>query len=347
MFSGTVFAQEPIGGPYTADSNTMLLLHFDGDFTNESSFSEDATGFGNYQFFNASVDPSLNQSLRLDNDAPGDSAFVTVADTSYLDLTDAWTIEGWINIFTFGTTGSHRWVPRLIIKTGDEVFWRPNYWIEMWGSDRFFSFGYHNAAQTAWPQVNTPNNFMDPGIWYHLAFIRDTTNQVMINMIHDANRDLIFFNAVPYDPVNEDPPITTNQDVHIGWAGSRTIASPSNDSWLDGFVDEIRVSNTVRNFSIPPVITNTTDLENQTTSVPSYDVDTEVFKVGAAGSVQSVNIMYSADGGATWQSEPMSQTSGNTYSGSIPGSMPLGTIVDYYIQAEDDGGLQSTDPAGA
>ena len=347
LFAGAVIAQEPIGGPYTTDANTVLLLHLDGNFTNESSFSDDAIGHGNFVFFPASADASLDQSLRLDNDAEGDSSHATVADNDNLDLTGDWTIEGWINVFTFGAGAEDwRWVPRLIIKTGDEVFWRPNYWIEMWGDNRFFSFGYHNSQQNAWPQVNTPNNFMEPGVWYHLAFIRDNTQNVMINMIHNAQRELMHFGAVSYDPIEEDPPLVSTQDVHIGWAGSiATAGGPSGDSWLDGFVDEIRVSNIVRNFTMPLAIVNATTLEDQDSSVPSYPVNADVLMVGAAGAVQSVTLNYSTDGGITWQTIPMTAGS-TTYSAEIPGQ-PLDTVVDYYILAEDDGGLQSTSPSGA
>ncbi|HKB84611.1 MAG TPA: hypothetical protein VKD08_00455, partial [Ignavibacteriaceae bacterium] len=100
-----LYAQEPIGGPYTPDSHTMMLLHFNGDLTNASSFSADGVGHTNAAnglfYLNNSFDTNLGQVLGLTNDAQSDSSYVTVADTSYLDLTGDWTIEGWINIFTF------------------------------------------------------------------------------------------------------------------------------------------------------------------------------------------------------------------------------------------------------
>ena len=116
------FAQEPIGGPYTADNNTMLLLHFDSNLNNESQFSADGVGHSNnpngLTYLPSPLGAGMGQCLRLTNDAISDSSYVTVADTSYLDLTGSWTIEGWLNIFTFGqTSGDHRWVPRLVIKT--------------------------------------------------------------------------------------------------------------------------------------------------------------------------------------------------------------------------------------
>ncbi|MCI0512618.1 LamG domain-containing protein, partial [candidate division KSB1 bacterium] len=172
---GVFTLKAQVGGPYTADDHTMLLLHFDGDLKNASPLTTDGEFHGdlsNFYFLNNSV-TNLNKCLRIDNDSQSDSAFVTVADAPALDLTGDWTIEGWINIFTFGEgSDDWRWVPRLVIKTGDEVFWQPNYFVEMWGSTRFFSCGYNAASKDQWPQANSPDNTMVPGQWYHMAFIR-------------------------------------------------------------------------------------------------------------------------------------------------------------------------------
>ena len=343
---GTVSAQvEPVGGPYEPDSATVLLMHFDGDLTNVADFSADGTGYGNYSFFPISAYPELGESIRFDNDATIDSAYVTVPDTSYLDLTGNWTIEGWINIFTFGETSSdHRWVPRLVIKTGDSDFFRPNYFVEMWGDRRFFSCGYHAATLDAWPQVNSPNNTLVPGAWFHIAFIRDTTRQVLIQLTHNADRELVVFNVEDYrNPavggVPDDPtPITTDQPLHIGFAGG------GNDSWLDGFVDEVRISNTIRNFAVPPVITDLDELENQPVSVSSYSISGNITPFSQGATIAAATIHY--NDGSGWMEVAMSPTGGDIYSGTIP-QKPLGTIINYYISAEDNFGSRSTSPSTA
>ncbi|MBN2366293.1 MAG: hypothetical protein EH225_10075, partial [Calditrichaeota bacterium] len=185
LFPLGLFAQ--IGGPYTTDANTMLLLHFDGDLVNESTFSANGeyNGDASNFFFLTNPVTGMNQCLRIDNDSQADSAYITVADTQYLDLVGDWTIEGWINIFTFGTGSSDwRWVPRLVIKTGSETFWRPNYFVEMWGDQRMFSCGYQAASQDQWPQSNSATNIMEVGKWYHMAFIRDTNTHLLMTIIH-------------------------------------------------------------------------------------------------------------------------------------------------------------------
>jgi hypothetical protein len=324
---------EPVGGPYTADSTTMLLLHFDGNFNNESRFSKNARAFGSYMFL-PSFDPNLGQCLRLDNDSPNDSSYVIVPDTSYLDLVGSWTIEGWINIFTFGETSSDwRWVPRLAIKPGDDVFWLPNYFVEMWGDRRFFSCGYNVAGQYNWPQVNTQDNIMEVGKWYHLTFIRDTTRHILISMIHDADRKLIFFGYTRYNPITDDPPRLNNKPVHIGFAGGGT------DSWLDGFVDEIRICNTVRKFAIPPIIELTTKLENQPDTLSGYTVKAKISPYWSSG-IKNAYLHYST--GATWDSVAMT-LQGDEYVASIP-AQPAGTVVKYYISATDNDNLWSRYP---
>ncbi|NIT60225.1 MAG: hypothetical protein GWN00_29665, partial [Aliifodinibius sp.] len=77
---------EPIGGPYTADASTVVLLHFDNDYTNESALTANGVPQGNSQFFPVSALPGLNQCLYLENDAITDSSYVTIADDDDLDL---------------------------------------------------------------------------------------------------------------------------------------------------------------------------------------------------------------------------------------------------------------------
>ncbi len=343
-----VFSQ--IGGPYTVDANTVLLMHFDGNLNNESTLTDSGQFVGDPSnfFFLPNQVPNLNQCLRIDNDSQSDSAYVIVADDDDLDLIANWTIEGWINIFTFGTGSSDwRWVPRLVIKTGDAVFWQPNYFVEMWGDNRLFSCGYHTASQDQWPQSNTPPNIMEVGTWYHMAFIRDTTTHLLMTIIHKWNTstnqiDLVSFTAVDYlsfgaaDPT----PIITAQPLHIGYAGGGA------DSFLDGFVDEIRISNVVRDFPIPPVIVDVSILSNQPTSVSQYEIGADIFTVSSSSTLQSANLFYSIDAGANWTSVAMTTVTGDSMVGVIP-QQPLGSVIRYYLEATDNQGRSFKFPQDA
>jgi hypothetical protein len=157
-------------------------------------------------------------------------------------------------------------------------------------------------------------------------------------MIHDDKRNLISFNTAPYDPINEATPVQTTQPVTIGFAGQG-----STDGWLDGFVDEIRISNIVRNFAVPPIITNVSQVTNQVDSVTSYPVEADIMPFSATGSIQKAEIHYSLDQGTTWVTAAMSMDSTNHYTGSIP-QQSFGTEIRYYVSATDDQGLTAQEP---
>lgn len=353
--SGILSAQalEPIGGPYTADSATVVLLHFDGNYTNAAAtLGQTATAAvphattpSKLSFFGTSAAAGLNQSLRIDNSAITDSAYVTVADTAALDLTGNWTIEAWANIFTFGSGSTDwRWVPRVVMKPGDVTFYvGVNYWLEMWGDNRLFHGGYHSTADQ-YVSVTSPNNMFVPGEWVHLTFIRDTARAFIAVMVHDASLNLKGFLSRGFDKT--DLPQTNHQQMHIGWAGAVGITNPSGDSWLDGFVDEIRISKTVRNFAGPPVVSTVGVLANQPTTLPNYPVTIDAFPLNAGGSITSVVVKYRTDTVGSFQSASLTKGAGNTYTGSIP-SQVFKTRIQYYYVVTDNNGLKSTSPSDA
>ncbi|MCK4689625.1 MAG: hypothetical protein KAT41_04950, partial [Candidatus Marinimicrobia bacterium] len=328
--------KETIGGPYVVDEHTMLLLHFDDDLSNASQFSNDGIGHGVLSYVANPVE-GLGQCLYLNNDAQNDSCYVTVPDTSHLDITGDWTIEGWINIFTFGETSTDwRWVPRLLNKPGHAQFYYGNYYIEMWGNSRIFKCGYNVAEPVGWWEVNSPTNAMEPGEWNHITFIRDTERKLLIQMVHNQNREMTFFGTNQFDPITGDPPRVNDNPVHIGFAGGGT------DSWLDGFVDEVRISNVVREFDVPPIIASVTEMENKTVDVQSYEISANIYTLFSSV-IQSAKIHYNA--GSGWQEAIMSPGT-EEYTGTIP-QQSLGTIVKYYVEAIDTDGLISTNPATA
>jgi hypothetical protein len=356
LCSGITLGQalEPIGGPYTTDSATVVLLHFDGTLHNDAA----ATGLTDTAAVAHSTNPAkiyfldntgvsgLGKCVRLDNGAITDSTYLTVADTAALDLTGSWTIEAWANIFTFGDNSQdYRWVPRVVMKPGDETFYvNVNYWLEMWGDNRLFHAGYHSEAD-AYVSLTSPNNMFVPGEWVHLTFIRDTARAFIAVMVHDANKNLKSFLTRGFD--KNDKPHTNHQPMHIGWAGAQGIANPSGDSWLDGFVDEVRISNTVRNFAGPPVVQDETILPNQPTTAASYPVKITVFPLNAGGSMASVELKYRTDTTGSFNSVSLAPGSApNEFVGQIP-AQPFGTQIQYYYKATDNNNLSSLYPVDA
>lgn len=357
IYTNSIYAQalEPVGGPYVADSNTVLLLHFDGSLTNSAAtLGKTATSAvphstniaGKISYIDMpSPLTALGKAIHLDNSSINDSTYLTVPDTVALDMTGSWTIESWVNIFTFGTgSNDYRWVPRVIMKPGDDVFWHPNYWLEMWGDNRLFHAGYY-TPNDAFISVTSPNNMFVPGEWVHLTFIRDTARGFIAVMVHDANRKLKAFLSAGFDKT-KDIPKTNSQDLHIGWAGSRKIAAPSTDSWLDGFIDEIRISNDVRNFQGPPVIKKVTLLANQPSTLTSYPVEVNVIPLNAGGSISNVTLYYRTDTNAAFTSITLASAGNDIYSGSIP-AQTSGKLIQYYYKVSDNNSQISLSPYDA
>ncbi len=340
---------EQIGGPYTNDANTIMLLHFDGNLNNESPLSDAAVlhkkGVSNQTGFFPSDIAGMGQCLYFDNDSKSDSSYVTVADNVNLDLTGDWTIEGWMQVYTFGdVAGDYRWVPRLCIKTGDQVFYQPNWWVELWGDNRCFQTGFQETTQSYWPSVTSANNVMEPGKWVHLTFIRDNTREILAQLVHNDKKELIWFGTMSYAGLDNKVPLNTNQAVHIGWAGAEGIPESSNDSWLHGFVDEVRISNVVRNFPVPPVFTYLNQLSNKDASVASYEIKTSVFAFQTTGTMSEVTLKYTIDNGATWNNIAMTKAVGDTFVASIP-KQAAGSVIRYYVVGKDNNGLEAQYPS--
>jgi hypothetical protein len=342
-----VFGQalEPIGGPYTVDNNTVVLLHFDGTYTNAAAAVgltdtiavRHATNLSKISFMTGTT--GMGQCVRINNSAITDSAYLTIKDTAALDMTGNWTIEAWANIFTFGSTSSdYRWVPRVVMKPGDNIFYEPNYWLEMWGDNRLFHAGYFTGSE--WISVTSPNNMFQPGQWVHLTFIRDTLRQFIACMVHDANKNLLGFLSRGFDK-NTQVPLVNRQDMHMGWAGAG-----SGDSWLDGWIDEVRISKVVRNFGGPPVIKSTTVLPNQPSGSTPYSITVEVIPLNAGGSISNAVLKYRTDTTASTVFTSVTMTSSGTdkFSGSIPGQTVVGKIIQYYVQVTDNNGYKSRAP---
>jgi hypothetical protein len=346
-------ALEPVGGPYTVDSNTVVLLHFDSTFTNEAAaVGKTATAAVKHTntpskiyFINNTDVTGMGKCVRIDNGALTDSSYLTLADTAALDLTGSWTIEAWANIFTFGdNSNDYRWVPRVVMKPGDETFYVDvNYWLEMWGDNRLFHAGYHSAAD-AYVSVTSPNNVFVPGEWVHLTFIRDTARAFIGCMVHDKNKNLKAFLTQGF--TRGDPPRTNHQPMHMGWAGAVGITNGSGDSWLDGFIDEVRISKVVRNFAGPPVIQTETILPNQPTTAANYPVSITVFPLNAGGSITSVQLMYRTDTLSSFTAVSLGSAGNNAYTGAIP-AQTFGKQVQYYYKCTDNNSLISLYPSDA
>ena len=338
---GTASPSAQTFGPYTADANTRVLLHFE-DATSAATFANagtagDAQAEGNASAFPGSAVAALGQSLYLDNDAISDSSWAFIPDSDALDLPGDITLELWFNILSYGTDNTdHRFYPSMIWKNGGTGnHWsQGNYFAEVKGDTRYLSTGYFAPEANRYPSIQSTNDLIQPGVWYHATYIRSTEFNVIVQLVHNAAGELIYSAQAPFDPEVDQPNIT-DSPLFIGQNGN-DLGDQS--GWFDGFIDEVRVSDVVRPFEVPPVVTGvTTDAETRTVaatvgSIGTSDIASATlrYKVGATGPFQDLALTAGAD---------------NAYTAVLPDNP--GTIVYYYLVAENQAGQRTTFPTGA
>ncbi len=229
--------------PYIKDDNTVVLLHFDGNLDNQSSLSANPEPHGIYSFEdNSQLD--LGQCLYLNNENQNNNSFLEIIDNENLDLSGDWTIEMWFKPNSIG--GKYT----LLNKTGNDDNFNSNYSIYMlphW--DYYFPNAlYASFHPTGDPDyyrswINTDRDFIEEGKWYHISYIRDTSDYTHTMIIHNADRELIHKSSRPYISQTASEPLLNSNPLFIG-------SSNASNTNFDGWIDELRISNVVREFSI-------------------------------------------------------------------------------------------------
>ncbi len=335
--SGTARAQG-IGGPYTVDANTVVLLSFEDTFDNASDLAGDGVKHGNAEIFAQSVSAGLGKALYLDNDAAGDSSYVSLPDSDALDLAESFTVRLWFQVLTYGTSNEdHRFFPSVLWKRGsEEHHWsQGNYFVEVKGDTRYLSTGYYAPKAGGYPSIQSSNNLIEPGVWYHATLIRDARYNVIVQEVHDVDGALIYASQRPFNPETEIPNLT-DWDLLLGWNGN---LGGDQHGFCDCFIDEVEISNVVRgDHDIPPIVS---DVE--------FDADAGMVSATAA------NIGTSALGkvelrwrpGFTGSFNNVAMTAGASDAWSAPLSASEGQFVSYYIRVENEAGQVTTLPADA
>ena len=239
----TIGETQLIGGPYTVDANTVLLLHFENNLTNSSDLSDDGVSHGSGVSYSSDTPSNLEQCLKLNNSDGSFQSYITIPHNDNLSLTGDWTIEAWINISSMGA--GHTYYPCILTKPGDTDPDQPNYTILKVASSSWphvVRCKYYSANSNSSPLVYSPADLVEIGNWYHIAFIRNTGDRSIKCLVHNADRELIS-EETSYYSQNEDLPAINAQDLFIG--------KSMNQSWttFDGYIDEMRISNVVRDFT--------------------------------------------------------------------------------------------------
>lgn len=217
-------AQE-IGGPYTTDANTILLMHFDGDLSNNSALSGNGMPLGSGISYSSNSPTNFDQCLNLDG-----SSYVTFPHNVNLNLGGDWTIEAWIKITAFNSSTQSI----IVRKPGDSDDYNANYNFELhpWWGNVLNGFYFSNDST----RINVTDISPTLNQWYHVAFIKDVSNSKISIIVHDENGNQVSSSSQNY--FGNDV-LLSSKDLRIG-------------EKFDGFIDELRISNVVRSFTPPP-----------------------------------------------------------------------------------------------
>lgn len=218
----TVLESNPIGGPYLYDKNTLLLMHFDNNLANRAYASGDAIGTVENVQSDALRTTSFGNTLRT-------SSPVIIKHTPNLNLSGDWTIEAWVKLKSFDANNDMY----ILSKPGDSNAYESNYSLEInpWWGNVFHGFYFSGSNSRIGCSTYGPNL----NEWYHIAYIRDTKKSEIRVIVHDNNCKMIWKNTTKYSTTAT---LLNSSDVIIGQG-------------MDGYIDEVRISNVVRNFDVP------------------------------------------------------------------------------------------------
>ena len=250
------------GGPYLSDDNTIALLHFENSLENKSKSTGSATGTIGNITYHTNTTTSLGKAVKS-------TTPITIAHSSSLNLPGDWTIEMWVKFNSYNSNGQ-----TLITKPGDNDIYFSNYTLELnpWWGNIFHGFYFDQANNRLGVSGFTPAL----NKWYHVAFIRDTQKQEIRLIVHDENRNQVSFIKQNYTGSTV---LTSSKDIVIG-------------TGLDGYIDELRVSNVVRNFN---------------NAVITAPLGGEIWSAASVRSIQwdsfindKLKLMYSTNNGSNW-----------------------------------------------
>ena len=345
----TVQAEEDFLSPFEVDDNTVLLMHFDDPdnlMQNESDRSEDGMPEGKIRQ-GGSVNSALGPSLWIDNDSPDvDTSMVVIPHTDDLNLPNSFTIEGWSNNITFdgGNSPPRSYNPWVIRKGHGDGNMTP-YGIMVNPFTQSFEATNIFADHTSDPYTRIKTEFgtVDLGEWYHFTLIKDMEHQARVLLIHDSDGNLLHKTTRLFPEGSSGETAIEEEPLYFG-VQNQSHKDVGNFYW-NGFLDEVRISDVVRDYDAPPAIGNIQlDISGQNpranTDVP---VIAEVRNIGS--NILSGNpTLHYETGDGNWQTVTMTQgDSSFLYVGTIPGQ-PRGTMASYYITAESDAGVEGRYP---
>ncbi len=228
VFINIGFAQEN-GGPYTKDTNTVLLMHFEDNAENSADVGANGILHGSGVSYETSVD-GHGKCIRLDNSTSDKQSWIEVPFYDELNFNEEFSIECWFKINSWGeNTDGLRTLFKKEANNG-----RPIY-------DANLDAQY-NSLQANLDCIDDENgewgadagtvNIFELNKWYHIAVYYNHAHKHLYCLIRNENYEEIYATR----GYSETPPINSEGKLMIGFGGW-------NESCFDGWIDEFRISN--------------------------------------------------------------------------------------------------------
>lgn len=331
-------AQKKFMQPFEKDENTVVYVDFsDGEVTNKSDLTGDAIPSGNLQPVDNPIS-ALGQAMFLNNQTPDDSNWVEIPHAEALQLQGDFQIEGWFSIsqFMHPDEGWWRWAPQIVNK-GNAYHGDPlQYQVHVYGPDHTMRFWAYDEPFGDFRKTFSPPLLTNT--WYHFTVVQDSSADALALILHklveEGGEQTAEFVTMDVGPAADHIRETT-MPFFIGQGLKGT--------GFNGVVDEIRVSNTIRDYAFPPIISSVDPASpSNFTAGQSGEINAQVTGLGASV-IDQVTLHYQPGLEAGWETTTMTAAGDGMYSGTVP-AQSEGTMMRYYITSTTESGAQSRSP---
>lgn len=220
------------GGPYTADTNTVFLMHFEDNVINSASGGQDGVIYGDVTF-EASRD-GLGKCARINNLLSSSESAIIVPFYEELNFSDEFSIEFWFKIDSWDADHNNK--PRLLRKYSSgladyELLLSKEHAVLQANVDCIDETDYTRDISTR------TNDIIETDKWYHIAIYFNYFQHYLYLILRDENyEELVASRSYTFTRPNN-----TSGLLKIGCGNY-------SNSFFDGCIDEIRISKCVREY---------------------------------------------------------------------------------------------------